>query len=97
MFYLLALIQKGKPAYEKSRCLRDHIRIKQYTKKWVFKELRKKWVQYNKRSKLREKELVKKQKELSKKRKNAEKLSVALPKKIIIIRKRKTTSHRDQI
>ena len=97
MFYLLALIQKGKPEYEKSRCLRDHIRIKQYTKKWVFKELRKKWVQYNKRSKLREKELVKKQKELSKKRKNTEKLSVALPKKIIIIRKRKTILHRDQI
>ena len=88
-FYLIALIIKGKPEYEKARCLRDHIRIKKHTKKHVFKELRKKWVQYNKRSKLREKEERKKQKELLKQKKALEKMKQKTPKKVIIIRKKK--------
>ena len=88
-FYLIALIKKGKPEYEKARCLRDHIRIKKHTKKHVFKELRKKWVQYNKRSKLREKEELKKQKELLKQQKALEKMKQKTPKKVIIIRKKK--------
>ena len=88
-FYLIALIRKGKPEYEKARCLRDHIRIKKHTKKHVFKELRKKWVQYNKRSKLREKEERKKQKELLKQQRALEKMKQKTPKKVIIIRKKK--------
>lgn len=95
-FYLIALIRKGKPEYEKARCLRDHIRIKKYMKKYLFKELRKKCVQYKKRSKLREKEGLKKQKELLKQQKKIEKMKQKLkrdiPKKIVIIRKRKTNS-----
>ena len=90
LFYLIALIKKGKPEYEKARCLRDHIRIKKHTKKHVFKELRKKWVQYNKRSKLREKEERKKQKELLKQQKKLKKMKNNIPKKVIIIRKKKT-------
>jgi len=89
-FYLIALIRKGKPEYEKAQCLRDHIRIKKHTKKHVFKELRKKWIQYNKRSKLREKEERKKQKELLKQQKALEKMKQKTPKKVIIIRKKKT-------
>lgn len=89
-FYLIALIRKGKPEYEKARCLRDHIRIKKHTKKHVFKELRKKWVQYNKRSKLREKEELKKQKELLKQQKKLEKMKQKISKKVIIIRRKKT-------
>jgi len=88
-FYLIALIRKGKPEYEKAQCLRDHIRIKKHTKKHVFKELRKKWIQYNKRSKLREKEERKKQKELLKQHKALEKMKQKTPKKVIIIRKKK--------
>lgn len=94
LFYLIALIRKGKPEYEKARCLRDHIRIKKYMKKHLFKELRKKCVQYKKRSKLREKEQLKKQKELLKQQKKIEKMKQKskryIPKKIVIIRKRKT-------
>ena len=94
LFYLIALIRRGKPEYEKARCLRDHIRIKKYMKKYMFKELRKKCVQYKKRSKLREKEQLKKQKELLKQQKKIEKMKqkskIYIPKKIVIIRKRKT-------
>jgi len=94
LFYLIALIRKAKPEYEKSRCLRDHIRIKKHMKKYMFKELRKKCVQYKKRSKLREKEQLKKHKELLKQQKKIEKMKQKskrdIPKKIVIIRKRKT-------
>ena len=93
LFYLIALIRKGKPEYEKVRCLRDHLRIKKYVKKHIFKELRKKWSQYNKRSKLREKEKLKKQKELLKQQKKIEKMKEkskrVIPNKIVIIRKKR--------
>lgn len=90
LFYLIALIRKAKPEYEKSRCLRDHIRIKKHMKKYMFKELRKKCIQYIKRSKLREKEQLKKQKELLKQQKKMKQNSKGgIPKKIVIIRKKK--------
>jgi hypothetical protein len=51
-------------------------------KKYMFKELRKKWVQYNKRSKIREKEYIKKQRELLKQQKKRGK---KIPENIVII------------
>ena len=90
LFYLIALIRKAGPEYEKSRCLRDHIRIKKHMKKYMFKELRKKCIQYKKRSKLREKEQLKKQKELLKQQKKKKQNSKGgIPKNIVIIRKKK--------
>jgi len=84
LFYLIALIRKAKPKYEKSRCLRDHMRIKKHMKKYMFKELRKKCIQYKKRSKLREKEQVKKQKDLLKQNSKG-----VISTNIVIIRKKK--------
>lgn len=91
LFYLIALIQKAKPEYEKSICLRDHIRIKHYSKRFLFKEMRKTWVQYNKRAKERIKEYIKQQKELKKKQKEQEKLKKnnREVKKVVIIRRKK--------
>ena len=86
LFYLIALIRKAKPEYEKARCLRDYIRIKKHMKRYMFKELRKKWVQYNKRSKIREKEYIKNQRELLKQQKKRGK---KIPKNIVINRRKK--------
>jgi len=55
-------------------------------KRYMFKELRKKWVQYNKRSKIREKEYIKNQRELLKQQKKRGK---KIPKNIVINRRKK--------